>query len=71
VDHSHKYGFIRGLLCMVCNRHLISRHNNPEIMERAAQYLRKPPGRAVLPGQRVAPTKPNGRPWDEWPGDEP
>lgn len=40
VDHDHKTGEIRGLLCNFCNRQIIGRHRNPDIFEAAAKYLR-------------------------------
>lgn len=55
VDHRHKDGLIRGLLCWLCNRVLGILRDNPERAERVAQYLRKPPAIAVL-GERFAAT---------------
>lgn len=40
VDHDHATGKIRGLLCDYCNRRLLVPRNTPEILERAAAYLR-------------------------------
>ncbi len=39
-DHCHKTGKARGLLCRYCNGMLGVHRDNPEIFERAAQYLR-------------------------------
>lgn len=39
VDHCHKTGKIRGLLCSYCNRRVIGRHTL-EILEAAVRYLR-------------------------------
>lgn len=47
VDHDHYTGLVRGLLCMGrdgCNRAVIGRRREPELFERAATYLRHPPG---------------------------
>lgn len=41
VDHDHKTGRVRGLLCYNCNRRLIGRFRNPETFEKAARYLRR------------------------------
>jgi hypothetical protein len=40
VDHCHKTGKVRKLLCHNCNRALGLLKDNPEVMERAAQYIR-------------------------------
>jgi hypothetical protein len=39
VDHSHKTGLIRGLLCYNCNRALRWLRDNPVIARNAATYL--------------------------------
>jgi len=39
VDHDHKTGVIRGLLCHRCNRGLGYIQNTPEVLERAAGYV--------------------------------
>lgn len=45
VDHLHRPPFtIRGLLCHHCNTQLIGRHSDPNLFERAAQYLRQDTG---------------------------
>lgn len=43
LDHDHKTGAIRGLLCRGCNMRLRKDHK-PEWLEAAADYLRQPPG---------------------------
>lgn len=50
VDHDHKTGEIRGLLCKPCNRYGLGMfaRDNPEVFDRAAAYLRNPPARNVL-----------------------
>ena len=39
VDHNHKTGEIRGLLCNNCNRRFIGRYTDGTLFERAAVYL--------------------------------
>jgi Recombination endonuclease VII len=39
VDHDHKTGRVRGVLCMLCNNALGSLHDDPERALRAAEYL--------------------------------
>jgi hypothetical protein len=46
VDHNHKNGEIRGLLCYRCNYALGLLGDDPQNLEKLANYLRTPPGRA-------------------------
>lgn len=39
-DHCHSTGSFRGLLCTGCNRGLGYFRDSPELLERAARYLR-------------------------------
>lgn len=41
VDHCHKTGAVRGLLCAHCNRALGFLRDNPESCARAVEYLNK------------------------------
>lgn len=63
VDHAHTgsdhipEGMVRGLLCWSCNRLVIGKQTNPDIFQRAADYLRrhtgwKVPENQIRPKQR-------------------
>jgi hypothetical protein len=39
VDHNHKTGEIRGLLCTNCNHRLIGRHTDAERLHKMAEYI--------------------------------
>lgn len=39
VDHSHKTGIIRGLLCTNCNHRLVARHEDGTLLRKAAEYV--------------------------------
>lgn len=44
VDHCHKTGAVRGLLCRLCNgRLLTAARDNPATLRRGAAYLENPP----------------------------
>jgi Recombination endonuclease VII len=47
VDHNHKTGLVRGLLCSVCNHMLAHARDDPEFFERAAFYLRHTPAKML------------------------
>ncbi len=44
VDHDHKTGKIRGLLCVPCNLAIGHLRDNPELIRAAAEYLEKTNG---------------------------
>lgn len=39
VDHNHRTGEIRGILCHFCNTQIIGRHTEALLFEKAASYL--------------------------------
>jgi len=50
VDHDHKAGRVRGLLCFPCNRFIVGRQTSVALLRRAAAYLdSRFDGRAIKP----------------------
>ena len=41
IDHNHVTGVVRGLLCDPCNRGIGLLKDNPDVVQKAADYLRK------------------------------
>jgi hypothetical protein len=39
VDHDHKTSRVRGILCWFCNKFLVGRHRQGEMLIKAATYL--------------------------------
>lgn len=61
VDHDHRSGLVRGLLCLTCNHDLLGRRDQrPELFKRAFEYLTDPPAVTVL-GRHEAPSRPKRR----------
>jgi Recombination endonuclease VII len=54
VDHCHKTGLIRGLLCAPCNKMLGRFRDNPEAGTRIIEYLDRPPAVDAI-GERFVP----------------
>lgn len=55
VDHCHKTGMVRGLLCTVCNKYVLGHlRDEPEAAQRVIDYLKSPPAVAVI-GVRITP----------------
>lgn len=45
IDHDHRTGEVRGLLCNKCNHALGNAGDDPELLRRLATYLENPPAR--------------------------
>jgi len=56
VDHNHKTGEVRGLLCAKCNKMLAQARDSVQLLLTAVDYLDNPPARIVL----------EERDWQEW-----
>ena len=55
VDHCHKTGVVRGLLCTTCNRHVLGHlRDDTDALQRAIDYLQHPPAIYAI-GERVVP----------------
>ena len=55
VDHCHKTGIVRGLLCSTCNSRVLGHlRDDVEALERAIDYLNEPPAVRVI-GKRITP----------------
>ena len=65
VDHEHgsgpQAGAIRGLLCSYCNRAVVGRHKDPELLRSAARYLEGPFTGLFVPKRSKKPAKRKSR----------
>lgn len=48
VDHDHRTGKTRGLLCFTCNFEVVGKQRDPELLRAAARYLERPPADEAL-----------------------
>jgi hypothetical protein len=60
LDHCHATGYIRAVLCHHCNIGLGHFRDDPERLERAAEYVRRHAAQASVKGFRVAATPGSG-----------
>lgn len=49
IDHDHRTGAVRGILCFYCNHRIVGRHRDAGILRRVADYLEKAPTGFVVP----------------------
>lgn len=56
VDHCHKTGLVRGLLCWICNAAIAKLSDDPRRARRAEEYLSFPPFTDVLGEPRYGKT---------------
>ena len=52
IDHDHKTGEVRGLLCFYCNHRVVGRHRDADLMYRVATYLSRRTGHIVPPKKK-------------------
>lgn len=54
VDHDHKTGFVRGLLCGTCNRKVLGHlRDDPLAFKRGMNYLNNPPAFDIIGHRKV------------------
>lgn len=52
VDHDHVDGWVRGILCLYCNRTRVGRFRDADLVQRIADYLRGPFKHTVPPKKK-------------------
>ena len=52
IDHDHKTGEIRGILCRYCNHRIVGRHRDADILKRVVLYLEKDRIGVIAPKKR-------------------
>lgn len=61
VDHDHKTGRLRGLLCWWCNKFVLNSRMTQEVLRKAADYLESP----TWIEERFVPGQQRGRGWED------
>lgn len=56
VDHDHKTGKVRGLICSTHNQMFADNGDDPEVFQSMANYLKSPPFNLTLGGDNEAVT---------------
>lgn len=58
VDHNHKTGEIRGLLCNYCNHRIVGKWTNGNLLRQVADYIEQGTGLFVPPKTKTSRKKP-------------
>lgn len=66
VDHNHKTGMVRGVLCHACNYGIGCLKDDPGKLEAAALYLRSREANPPLPAQRPRPRLMRHSEYKQW-----